>query len=270
MAERNLPLRDRALTIGRDPFPVHAWWIGGYLVAIVAAELLVIPSPPAGMACHLLLVFILMLQASVGPDRDRPLALALVLVPLTRIVSLSFPLAPSGVVYRYVLTSVPLSIAAFMVARNLGLSRRDVGLCLGRAVHQVLIAFLCIPLAVIAYLILRPASLLGVAGWPATVAIAVALVVCTGFIEEFVFRGVLQTASRSVLGRWQLPYVSTLSASLYVGYRSVGMVAFMLAVSLAFGWLVVKGGSLLGVSVAHGLGNIGLLLVLPLLAGAAH
>lgn len=270
MAEYKLPLRDRALTIGRDPFPVHPWWIAGYLLAIVAAELLVIMSPPAGMACHLLLVFILMLQASLGPDRDRPLVLALVLVPLTRIISLSFPLAPSSVVYRYVLTTVPILLAALMVTRNLGLSRRDVGLCLGRTAHQLPIAFLGVPLAVIAYLVLRPASPLSVTGWPATVAIAIALIVCTGFIEEFVFRGVLLTASRSVLGRWQLPYVSTLSASLYVGYRSVGMVALMLAVSLAFGWLVVKGRSLLGVSVAHGLGNIGLLLVLPLLAGAAH
>jgi membrane protease YdiL (CAAX protease family) len=231
----------------------------------VLAEFLVIVSPPAGMACHLLLVFSLMLQASLGSDRERPLVLALVLAPLTRILSLSFPLAPSAVAYRYALTSVPLFLAALMVARNLGLSRHDLGLSLGRPALQLLIAFVSVPLAVIAYLVLRPAALLKPVGWPTALAIALVLVVCTGFVEEFIFRGVLQTAARSVLGRWQLPYVSTLSASLYLGYRSVGMVALMLAVSLGFGWLVAKSGSILGVSAAHGLGNVGLLLVLPLL-----
>ena len=242
-------------------------WALAYLAAIVLAELLTLFSPPFGMAFDLVLMVALMFQASLASEQDRPLLVALVLIPLVRIVSLSFPLAPSPVAYRYLLTSIPLVVAGILVARNLGLSPGELGLGLGRSLHQLLIGFLSLPLGAIAYLIVRPAAIRSPVSWPTAVVIAVVLVVTTGFVEEFIYRGVLQTASRRVLGHWGLVYASTVSAAVYIGYRSVTVVAFMLAVSLGFAWLVARGGSLLGVSLAHGFANVGLLLVLPLAAG---
>ena len=175
--------------------------------------------PPASV--DLVLMVALMFQASLASEQDRPLLVALVLIPLVRIVSLSFPLAPSPVAYRYLLTSIPLVVAGILVARNLGLSPGELGLGLGRSLHQLLIGFLSLPLGAIAYLIVRPAAIRSPVSWPTAVVIAVVLVVTTGFVEEFIYRGVLQTASRRVLGHWGLVYASTVSAAVYIGYRSV-------------------------------------------------
>jgi membrane protease YdiL (CAAX protease family) len=266
VAGRKLGLRDQELIIHREPMRIHWWWVVGYLVAIVAAELLVVVSPPFGMAGHLILVFALVLHSGIGPSEERPLLLSLVLVPLIRVVSLSLPLAPSSVVYRYFLTSVPLFVAAAVAIRILGFSRRDLGLCLGTPIHQFLIALLSLPLGAVIYLILRPAPLVEPLSLPMAIVAGLILVVSTGFMEELVFRGLLQKSSQRVLGRFGAPYVSAVSAALYIGYRSGVLVACMFLVGLAFAWIVMRTGSLFGVGVAHGLANVVILLVLPLLA----
>lgn len=260
---------DRELTTPQERARFQRAWFLGYLAAIVLAELLVVFDPPAGMAGHLIVVFALVVHAAFASEEDRPLLVALVLAPLLRILTLSYPFASSSVVLWYLLTSIPLFIGAVGAAYVLGLSRHDLGLNLGKPLHQLLIAFLSFPLSAIVYAIQGPAPLLSPISWSAAPSIFV-VVICTGFLEEFVFRGVLQTTSLKVLGDWGLLYVSAVSAALYIGYRSVAMIAFMFAVSLGFALLVARSRSLLGVSTAHGLANVGLLLVFPQLFGSVR
>ena len=68
----------------------------------------------------------------------------------------------------------------------------------------------------------------------------------------------LQASALTCLGRWGLVYASGLVAALYIGYLSAPNVAFVFGVSLGFAWLVARTGSLLGVSLAHGLTNVAL------------
>jgi hypothetical protein len=65
------------------------------------------------------------------------------------------------------------------------------------------------------------------------------------------------------LGRWALLYVAVLFAVLHIGYLSVADVLFVGAVGLLFGYIVRLSGSILGVTLAHGLTNIVLFLLLP-------
>jgi membrane protease YdiL (CAAX protease family) len=97
---------------------------------------------------------------------------------------------------------------------------------------------------------------------------ALILLVCTGYLEELIFRGILQQIAVGQLGRWVSPlYTSILFAILHAGYRSAADVIFVFLVGLLFAWIAGRSKSLVGVTLAHGLTNITLFLVMPFWLG---
>ncbi|MFC2034405.1 lysostaphin resistance A-like protein [Chloroflexota bacterium] len=92
---------------------------------------------------------------------------------------------------------------------------------------------------------------------------ALIFLVVVGFVEELIFRGVLQYAAIDLFGRWGIVYVSLLFAILHMGFLSWIDLIYVFIVALFFGWVVEKTGSLLGVVLAHGITNIMLYLVAP-------
>jgi hypothetical protein len=239
-----------------------------FIAALAIAELTVSTgSPQLGMGIHLVLLIALPLRASFAPAEQRPLLLALMLGPMVRVVSLALPLSVLSPIYWYALTSLPLFVALAVVVRLIGLSRQEVGLRIGSLSLQFAIALLGFPLGVLEYLILAPAPIISELTWQAAFFPVVILLVSTGLLEEMVFRGVLQTLASRLFGAFRgVVYVSVVFAVLHIGYLSAANLVFVFGVALLFGWLVRRTGSLLGVSLAHGLTNIVLLLVLPLAA----
>jgi DNA-binding XRE family transcriptional regulator len=131
---------------------------------------------------------------------------------------------------------------------------------------QLGLAGLGLGLGAIEFSILQPNPLVGALSWQTLWLPALSLLIFTGLTEELIFRGLLQPLARDALGRPALVYVALLFAVLHVGYLSLGDVAFVFAVGLLFAAIVQWSGSILGVTLAHGLTNIMLLLVLPYLA----
>jgi membrane protease YdiL (CAAX protease family) len=177
--------------------------------------------------------------------------------------SLSLPLVRFPVVTWYALTALPLLTSAYLTKNVLSLRGQDIGLSIGRWYIQILIAIPGIIFGVAEYLILRPEPIiheltLNEAWFP-----ALTLLIATGFAEEFIFRGVLQKVSMDALGRWGLFLVAIIFAVLHVGYLSVLDVVFVFLVGLYFAWVTLKTGSILGATLAHGLTNILLFLVIP-------
>ncbi|MDQ3809508.1 MAG: CPBP family intramembrane metalloprotease, partial [Chloroflexota bacterium] len=157
-----------------------------------------------------------------------------------------------------------------VAVRVLGLSRSQVGLQLGHWPTQLAIALVGLPLGATEYLILRPAPVVPDLNSRDVVLAGLILLVCTGFLEEVLFRGVLQATARQVLGgAWGMVFVSALFAVLHIGHLSAVDVVFVFAVGLAFAWLVAWSGSVLGVTLAHGLTNILLYLFMPLVVAPA-
>jgi membrane protease YdiL (CAAX protease family) len=136
---------------------------------------------------------------------------------------------------------------------------------MGHLPLQFGIGLLGLPLGLVDYLILRPAPLLAESSWQAVLGAALILLVSTAFLEEVIFRGLLQTSAGTVLGRWGPLYVSAVAAALHIGHLSVLHVGMVFFISVGFAWLVARTASLLGVTLAHGLMNIALYLALPFL-----
>jgi len=237
-----------------------------YLLAIVAAEAVtVFVQPVWGIACHaIVLVAVVVHSAVVDRYFYGQLVLSLALVPLVRILSLCMPLVNIPQIWWYPIIYAPLLVAAFMVMRILGQEAGEVGLNFKRFPVQLAVALSGFAFGVAEYFILAPEPLITEFTWQEVWLPALIFLLCTGFVEEFIFRGVLQRTAVEAFGWWRgILYVSLLFAVLHIGFLSWIDVVFVFVVALFFGWVVKKTGSLSGVTLAHGITNALLYLVLP-------
>ena len=168
-----------------------------------------------------------------------------------------------------------------MVMRVVGFRPTDVGLNLKRLPIQLPIILTGLVFGVAEYFILVElpampiAETLGLSTQSLSVPLieeftlravwlpALIFLTCTGFVEELIFRGVLQRSAVALWGWWGIVYISLIFAILHIGFLSWVDVIFVLSVAIFFGWVVKRTGSLLGVSLSHGITNVMLYLVAP-------
>ncbi len=244
-----------------------------YLVLITAAEIIMTVAVPKADATiygfiqlqYVLLLFVLCIHAAVRWDKaDFPLLLSLMMVPLIRIISLSLPLQVLPQIYWYLVTSIPIFVAAFMIMRQLDWSWRDMGINGRYPLWQILIIFTGFGIGTIEYFILRPKLLIPSLSWVHVLSAGLILLIGTGFLEELVFRRIMQETAVKRLGKtFGIIYIAAIFAVLHIGYNSFIDVLFVFAIGLFYGWAVDKTGSIVGVTFSHGLANFTLFIILP-------
>ena len=237
-----------------------------YAAGITAAELVTAYANPLyGIACHVVLMLALLVHASLTYKQDINMVyLTLSLAPMIRIMSLAMPLTGVPPMYWYLIISLPLFSAAYSSMRLAGFKPREVGLLVGNLPLQLMVAFLGVPLGLVEYLILRPAPLVPGLSFHYIWLPALILLISTGFLEELIFRGIMYRAAVENLGRWySIIYIGFIFGVLHITHRSPLDLVFVFAVSLLFSVTVGFFRSLLGVTLAHGLTNIGLYIVWP-------
>lgn len=249
---------------------VFAWL---YLGWVLTAEVVTIfYSPEWGLWLHVALLAALLIHGTRGVSRPVSRAwLCIAFAPLIRVVSLATPLADFRLVYWYLLTGIPIFIAAFVLLRYFGLPGGRFALQMRWTPSQILVGFSGLALGYIEYLILSPSPLVPEPSLFAILESLLILVVFTGLVEEIVFRGLMQHAVSWILGKAGIFYVSLIFTFLHLGYRSIADLIFVMIVALYFGYFVHRTRSILGVTLAHGLTNVSLFLIFPfLLAGSVH
>lgn len=255
---------------------IRAWLIArpklfalGYLLALIASEsITVLIDPRAGIFFHGLILLVTMLLAALTSDQNGlRFLLPLALPPLIRLLSLSLPLTSFNVIYWYAVIGVPLFIGTFLTIRATGLSADLIGLRISwqELPLQVMIGLSGFILGYIEYLILHPVPIVSMKGWASVLLTALILLVFTGFLEELIFRGVMQSSAVEKLDKVGIIFVALVFTVLHIGYRSVQDMIFVFSVAIIFGLLVFRFKTLLGVSIAHGLINISLYLIFPYL-----
>lgn len=245
------------------PFSMMLFW--GYLAAITVGEYVTsVIHTQMGLIIHACVLALLVTHGALAANSEqRKLALALTLAPLIRLLSLSLPLPDLPQIAWYPTVSIPLLVATWIIYRQTQLPRQALGLRSGNVPLQIMLIGVGVTLGVLEYNILRPVPLVGEMSWRALWFPIFSLVVFTGFTEEVIFRGLLQSLSLPVLGRWAIPFVALLFGVLHIGYLSFLDVVFVSLVGLLFGYLVHWGQSIFGVTFAHGLTNVMLFLVMP-------
>jgi membrane protease YdiL (CAAX protease family) len=259
--------RRRGVDVGRLIRAHPLLFVVGYLMAITITEFLtLIVDPRIGLWGHSILLAMLVVHAALIWRRPfYRLILTLTFAPLIRLVSLTMPLARFPQIYWYLISSIPLFVTALLVAYTLGYSRRQIGLIVGNLPLQLLIGLSGVVLGVVEFVLLRPEPLADSLTWGGLTLPALILLICTGLSEELIFRGIMQRAAMDTLGRIGGFYVAAIFAMMHMGHASWLDIFFVFGVSLYFSWIVEKTKSILGVTIAHGLTNILLFLVLPAL-----
>lgn len=242
-----------------------------YLAALTVAEAITtLANPQVGLILHGLLLVILILHAALFARRgQQKFLITLTLAPLIRLMSLSIPLLNFPVIYWYAVIGLPLFLAAFMALRMTGFDAVRVGLNGRKLPWQLLVGATGLGLGYVEYIILRPAPLVEALTWKQILLPALILLLFTGLLEEIIFRGLIQRGAAGTIGRYGLVYVAALFAVLHLGYRSIWDVVFVFVVALFFGLVVARTGSLLGVTLSHGLTNVALYLIIPFLMNAS-
>ena len=235
-----------------------------YLLGMFGAELVGLASSGWGAVFHVVILFSLITHAAlVGNHPSYRLFLVLALGPLIRIVSLTMPLESFSQTYSFLLISIPVLVGVLGYIRLLGLRPAEIGFTLGKIPIQVVVAIVGIGFGLADYFVLEPEPLVSELTWQRAVVPAIILMVSVGFVEELLFRGVMQRVAE-LLGSWGWVFIAVLYAVLQIGHESVLHCLLSFEIALFFGWVVKKWGSILGVVVAHGLMNIYLYLIFPL------
>jgi membrane protease YdiL (CAAX protease family) len=249
-----------------------------YLLAITVAEVIVVVLEPEtgivtasiiGIVCHTGILLATIIDAAlINKYFHGRLVLSLSLVPLIRIISLTLPLADIPQIWQFPIIYLPLLAAAIVLVRLLNYRAKDIGIKFGFIPVQLIVGLVGLGLGVVEYYILvvmPPEPLIEMLQveptWQATWLPALVLLLSTGFVEELIFRGVLQRTAVEVFGGWGIVYVSYIFAILHIGFLSWIDVTFVFWVALFFGWVAKKTGSLFGVTLSHGITNIILFIV---------
>lgn len=273
----------------------------GYLFAIGGAELVTtLVSAPLGIAFHALLLVVTLGHAAflleTGPSLPQGsllrwprrgsgeddassgatgrsafarLVLTLSLAPLTRVLSLAAPLGQFDQTYWYVIVGIPLSAGTLVVLRLGGFSAASIGWRLRPRLlpAHLLVASAGLGLGTVEWLVLRPEPLVASLSLEAVLLPALVLLLFTGLLEELMFRGLMQRAAEDAFGPGGLVYASALFALLHVGFASGLEVLLVFGIALIFALVVKRTGSLVGVTLSHGLLNTWLLVLAPNLLG---
>nr|QNO53940.1 hypothetical protein NNHBGCAA_00040 [Methanosarcinales archaeon ANME-1 ERB6] len=272
------------------------------MLFVACAELLTIYDAKAGIALHVIILFVLLFHSALESDEDKNLSrflMVLVLAPLVRILSLSMPLVHFSRISGFILISIPIFIAIFTCMWVQELRPKDVGLSLPKLKHtlneepcgkpqginvhiptataatlwqatgnpqvEAGVILFAIPVGMIEYQILKPAPLPIGSGVPNFITLLSIFIVCTGFLEELTFRGLIPLNAIKLMSKWWgILFVTTIFGVLHVG--NLALLDCLLAFSIGFIFSVVreKTGSIYGISVSHGIINIILFLVAPL------
>lgn len=239
----------------------------GYLLLTASAELLTIYEAKIGITLHAIILFALLFHSGLESDKGfSRFLMILVLAPLIRMLSLSMPLAHFSRLSWFLLISIPTFIAIFTCMWLQALRPINVGLSLPSLQNTPIeagVILLAIPFGIAEYQILKPSPLLELEAANLITA-SLIFMVCTGFVEELVFRGLIQYNAIQLMRKWWgIIFISALFAVLHIG--NLSLLDCLLAFSAGFIYSVVreKTGSVYGISVSHGIMNIILFLVAP-------
>ena len=235
-----------------------------YLVLFINTEIITFYLPPTfGLLCSFIVLLALIVNSSFILSEDiRKFFLVLGFIPLIRIISLVVPVPEISEIYWYIIWALPITTGIITITRYVNYDIDEIGLNGKNLLVQLPVAISGIGLGIVDYIFLKPESLVNQLSVQTVLVPALILILVTGFMEELIFRGIIQKAA-SVLRSWGWVYVAVVYCVLQIGYGSLYHIIFTLLVALYFGWVVRVTGSIIGVSISHGLLNVGLFLIYP-------
>lgn len=260
---QSLPFLSKLLNNSR----FHTWSLPLFVLffTTIAELFITFTTPLAAMGLHVTAMFVLLYNVlhTINPTRRR-FQTVLLLIPLTRILFLALPLANLSRVYSSLAISIPLFIAIMMIIWQESWTREELGFTFNHLPLQAVTAISGLGFGLLQYNLISPEPITTEPTWQAALVPALILMVSTGYLEELMFRGLIQNAALPILGHWpSILFVASLFAVLNLSYLPLFGVLLVFLIGLIFGLVVAHSRSIVGVTLAHGIMNIMLFLIWP-------
>jgi hypothetical protein len=190
----------------------------------------------------------------------------LILMPLTRLVGSAMPVAMLNFYSRISLVYVILFLAAFSIFYIMPLNFSDLGYRLRGLEYLPGAVILAAFLGFIEFNILKPERLVDSLTLLTALEGFLVTVVFTGFVEELIFRGLLQN---TMALRFNITFTLLLSnvifATMHIVWGQPLEILFVFAVGLLLGIIFWKTKNLILVSFIHGMLNFCLFVIYPII-----
>jgi len=213
-----------------------------------------------------LIIYMVIPVAKIGqPFTDC--AESLVLIPLYIVLTSSLPwFFLSQELLLPAVYSTILALCAWHIYRK-NVNLKDIGFSRERLPKYILIGLLIgIPLGAIEYFIITPVAAFPTFEIKYLMRDLVYMVFFVGLGEELLFRGLVQRDIMNMLGwKWGLLGASLMFMVMHLTWRSIPELGYTLLAGLLLGYLYHRTGSLTAPIVAHGVGNVVLVAVMPYL-----
>ena len=192
---------------------------------------------------------------------------SLILISVLRLINLSIPGYYEKTLYSFVFIYGILAIPVCIALNNQELTRWQLGLTLkGIWLYAPLSIVLGFFLAGGEYLIIRTDSLISNLSTLNLLMLSIVMILFVSFIEELIFRSILQNRLQITLGSWSgLILTSILFGLMHTRYGSIGGVLYASLIGIFLGYLFYKTRSLPLVTMIHGFINVFAFGIIPFL-----
>jgi membrane protease YdiL (CAAX protease family) len=240
--------------------------IGLPVVGITASELLLyFEHTNLALTGHALTLALCTL-APLWLASEMPVFRAFALVPLFRLVNLGMPVFFDLTLVWFPFVYGPLIPALILIGRD----QESIKLMrVPRPLYLVgglpLVVALSLVLAEVEYSIIQPEALVPSLAWSNLLLIGVVMIFILGFVEELLFRGILQQSLEERIGTVPgILLASMLFGLMHSGYGVPAEMAFASVIGLVLGVVYDRTESILLVTVIHGLLNVFLFAIIPI------
>jgi len=233
------------------------------MALVVLAELLIFfGHNEAAMAVHGFNLIAMALSTSYLEDRSFQ---ALMLLPLFRLLNAAMPVFFTLTLYSYSFIYAPMYLPMFLMVWQKKFSLDEIGLTL-RGFQYYLPLGIAIGLAIGwgEYQVIHPQILTPDKGLEGLIILSLIMIFFVGLVEEFIFRSALQTVLCEKWGTWAGLFIaSILFGFMHGGYRVPTEILFTFSAGLIFGVMFLRTRSLPFITLAHGVTNVSLFLIVP-------
>jgi uncharacterized protein len=234
------------------------------VILILLAEVLIfLGRPNAAMPIHALNLIFLILSSIFINNRIYP---ALMLMPLFRLLNVAMPVFFNLTLYSYSMVYAPMFIPIYFLVKDGFVGRSEAGMTFNGFWYYFPLAIsVGLALGWGEYNVIHPQLLTPDANVKDVLILAVTMIFFVGVVEEFIFRSSLQTVLEERLGSIAgLLLASVIFGFMHSGYQMPLELLYVSFAGVIFGLLFWLTRSLPIISLAHGVTNISLFLIVPM------
>lgn len=242
--------------------------IGIPIMMVILAELLLYSTQlKAGIILHVVTLLLLSLSSTWLPESHVSRSLqVLMLLPVLRLLNISMPVFSDMTLNLYVYIYTPLIFPAYMVIRHQNMDLSSIGIKARNFLKYIPLAV--ITGAIIAggeFMTIHAGNLIPDLSVSSLLKLSIVMIFFVGFVEELIFRSLLQTRFENSFGNLKgLLMASLLFGVMHSGYGTFYEILYTAFAGLVLGYMFQRTNSLPLVSLTHGFVNIFLFGIIPL------